>query len=72
MDQGRIQDFLKGGSRKESGVQPQKLLGFVLLNIKMIHFEHNIMFKQISNQVSVASYSYMISAKINHWLGFQG
>ena len=54
--------------RSSYGVQPQKLFGFVLLNIKITHFEH--MFKQISNQVSVATLHDI--SKINHRLGFQG
>ena len=41
-------------------MQPQ---GFILLNTKIIHLHEHNMFKQLSNQVSAASY--MISAKIN-------
>ena len=48
---------------------PQKLLGFILLNTKIIHFEH--MFKQISNQVSVASYVYDFSKNKLTGLGFK-
>ena len=43
-EQGRIQDFLKGGQenlKKGSGVQPQKLQGFILLNTKIIHLHEH-------------------------------
>ena len=65
--QGRIQDFLKGGSENLKkgiwSVAPEAI-GIVLLNIKIIHLhEYMYSYKQLSNQVSVASY--MISAKVN-------